>query len=137
MTREQIEESGQSVLLIEGEVLARHELAEYLRHCGYHVIEASTTDEAVTVLSTTRIGVDAVLCDAEAPGEMNGFALANWVRSTRPGVPVLLAGNYDRAADAAGELCDQGPELARPYDPALVLDRIRRRLAARERNRGQ
>jgi DNA-binding NtrC family response regulator len=136
MGSEQPENGAQSVLLVDGEVLARHELAEYLRHCEYHVIEASTTDEAVTVLSEARINIDAVLCSAEALGGLNGFELARWIRSTRPGIPVLLAGNYEKVAEAAGELCEEGPELARPYDSVIVVDRIRRRLAARERNRG-
>lgn len=136
MAVDQDEQTPAGVLLVDGEVLARHELAEYLRHCGYHVIEASTTDEARTVLSELPHQVQAVLCSVDALGDMNAFRLARWIRSERPGVPVLLAGNHDKAADAVGELCDEGPELGRPYDPSIVVDRIRRSLAARHRNRG-
>lgn len=135
MAREQPEGPARTILLVDGDVLVRHELAEYLRHCGYRVVEASTTDEAVTVLSEGGVALDALLCHAEAAGERNGFALAAWVRANRPGLPVLLAGSTERTAEAAGELCEEGPDLARPYDPAVVVDRIRRRLATRARSR--
>ena len=126
----------QAILLIDAEVLVRHELAEYLRHCGYRVVEASGTDEAVTVLSEAGEEIDALLCDAAAVGESSAFELARWVREHRPHLPVLLAGNPEKAAQQAGELCDEGPTLSRPYDPAVVVERIRRSLAARARNGG-
>jgi DNA-binding response OmpR family regulator len=133
MGREEARRQG--ILLVDVDVLVRHELAEYLRHCGYRVIEASTTDEAMTVLSRATDEVGAVLCDAAAVGGVNGFELATWARQRHPGLPVLLAGSPEKAADAVGDLCDDGPQLIRPYDPSLVIERIRQRLAARERNR--
>jgi DNA-binding response OmpR family regulator len=123
----------EGILLVDADVLVRHEVAEYLRHCGYRVIEASTTDDAVTVLSRAADRVDAVLCDVAAVGAQSGFELAAWTRDHHPDIAVLLAGSPEKAADAAGELCEEGPQLARPYDPSLVVDRIRQRLAARER----
>ena len=66
-------------------------------------------------------------------GGTDGFALAQWVRRRRPGLEVLLAGTVAREADIAGELCDQGPHLARPHEPQAVVDRIRRLLARRRR----
>jgi CheY-like chemotaxis protein len=126
-------ESAQIVLLVDGEVLVRHALAEYLRDCGYVVVEAASTDEAATVLQSSDLAIYVALCDAVAPGTRNGFAFASWVRSEWPDLPVLLAGSIDKAAAAAGELCEEGPQLARPYDPSSVVDRIRRRVAARSR----
>jgi CheY-like chemotaxis protein len=125
-------ERARTVLIVEADVLARHELAKYLRGCGYQVIEASTTDEAVTVIDA-RTPLDALLCDAEAPGSLSAFALSRLARERRPGLDAVLAGNVERAAEAAGVLCDEGPHLARPYDPTLVVDRIRQRIAERER----
>ena len=125
-----------SVLLVEDDVLVRRELADYLRRCGHRVIEASSTDEAVTVLSHVPEEVSLLLCRADAAGTITGFALARRVRGEHPGIPVLLAGNVEKAAAAAGEICDEGPELERPYDPAVVLDRIKRSLAARDRAGG-
>ena len=130
------EPSEHSILLVEDEVLVRRELAEYLRRCGHRVIEASSTDEAVTVLSHAPEEVSLLLCRADAAGAITGFELAKRVRLEHPGIPVLLAGNVEKAAAAAGEICDEGPELARPYEPAVVLDRIKRSLAKRTRAGG-
>ena len=128
-------DAGETVLLVDGEILVRHEIAAYLRDCGYVVLEAADTDEALTVLSEPHPPVDIVLCDANVGGSLNGFALSKWVRENRPELGVLLAGNLERAVDAAGELCDEGPQLARPYDPSIVADRIRQHLARRDRTR--
>ena len=136
MQPERPEPSEHSILLVEDEVLVRRELAEYLRRCGHRVIEASSTDEAATVLSHVPEEVSLLLCSAEVAGTITAFELARRVRAEHTGIPVLLAGNVEKAAAAAGEICDEGPALARPYDPALVVDRIRRSLAQRQRAGG-
>ena len=103
----------QTVLLVEDEVIAPMMLAEYLRDCGYKVIEASDTDEALVVLQHTEIEVDVVLCGISKTGSAGGFALSQWVRSTRPWTEIILAGNHARAADAAGQLWEAGPTLSK------------------------
>lgn len=118
----------QSVLVIDGDILVRHAIADYLRHCGYIVIEASSTDEAVTVLEDGGVPVSAILCDAEAPGTLSPFRLQAWANEQQhqDGVRIALAGNIESAAQKAAELCESGPHLARPYDPQGVVDYIRR-----------
>lgn len=117
-----------SVLIIDGDVLVRHAIADYLRHCGYIVVEAASTDEAVTVVSDTEVPVSAILCDAEAPGSLNPFQFRLWAieQQHRDGVQIALAGNIETAARKAAELCEDGPHLARPYDPQSVVEYIRR-----------
>jgi len=41
-----------------------------------------------------------------------------------------------RAADAAAELCEQGPMLSKPYEPQAVGEWIKRLLAERDRTLG-
>ena len=118
------------ILVVDRDVLVRHAIADYLRDCGYVVIEASSTDEAVTVLDESTLSVSAALCDAEAPGSRNPFELRVWAREHRPGVEIALVGNIDSAASKAAELCEDGPQLARPYDPQSVVAYIRRVLGA-------
>lgn len=72
-----------------------------------------------------------LLTDIEVPGAINGFGLARWARSGRPELHTVLAGTPERTAHAAGELCEHGPILTKPYDHKLVLDHIKRLLAAR------
>jgi hypothetical protein len=66
------------------------------------------------------------------PGSMDGFGLSHWVRLNRPGLDVILAGTVAKAADAAAQLCEQGPMLEKPYEPHIVVQHIRRLLAARK-----
>lgn len=121
----------QAILVVDDEVLISTSMSEYLRDCGYKVIEAASVDEALLVLQQGEITVHIVLSDVEVPGARDGFALAQWVREHRPMVHVILAGSPARATKAAGELCDSGPMLAKPYDRQIVLDQIRRLLATK------
>lgn len=124
--------SEQGLLVADSDVLVRHHIADYLRRCGYVVIEAATFEEALAVVGAGSLRVDLVLSDAELAGGGNGFALRQRLARDHPDIRVILAGNVAAAADVAGELCEEGPHLARPHDPQLVLDRIRRALALRD-----
>ena len=119
-----------AVLVVDDDVIARHVLSEYLRHCGYQVIEAASAEEALVILRKEGVVVDIVLSGVEMRGETGGFELAQWVRAERPNVDVILASTLKRAADVAGDLCEEGP-LAKPYEPQAVVDRIKRLRAAR------
>ena len=121
-----------TILVVDDEVLVRTAIAEYLRDCGYRVIEAAHAEEAVTVLQDAELSVDIVLSAVEIRGAMDGFGLSRWVREHRPDVQLVLAGTPQRAASSAADLCDRGPMLARPYEPQLVSDRIKRMLAGRK-----
>lgn len=123
------------LMIVETDLVARHPLAEYLRQCGYKVLEASNSDEAMTLLTRAKVAISIVLCDVRSPGKVDGFGLARWLRENQPQIQVILAGSMARAAEKAGDLCEDGPLLAKPYDHALLLDRIKRLLAARDRNR--
>ena len=48
-------------ILVEGDIVVRHPLAEYLRECGFTVFEASNGDEAKRALTTPSLQIDVVL----------------------------------------------------------------------------
>lgn len=127
--------TSDTVLVVDAEVLVRIVICDYLRQCGYKVIEAANGDEALLVLQQADLAVDVILSETQMPGAVDGFGLAQWARANRPGLDVILVGSPARAANAAAELCESGPMLAKPYDPQLVVDRIRRLLAARSPGR--
>jgi CheY-like chemotaxis protein len=122
------EQAGQAqrVLVVDGDVLVRHVISDYLRTCGYVVVEAATTDEAVVVLDDPTVIIEAVLCDADAPGSRNGFELRAWAAERHAEVQIALAGSIVAEANKAAEMCDDGPQLQRPYDPQSVVDYIKR-----------
>ena len=127
----------ETVLVLDDDVLIRMPICQYLRDCSYRVLEAASADEAATILQKQDIHVNVLLTDIEMPGAMNGFEFAKWARSVRPELNIVLAGTPERAAHAAGELCEHGPILMKPYDHKIVLDRIKRLLAARAQQGGR
>jgi CheY-like chemotaxis protein len=78
-----------TVLVVEDEILVRMPTAEYLRDSGYQVIEASNAAEAQAVFEAGE-PIEIVFSDVNMPGDMNGVALAEWVRRTYPDVWVIL-----------------------------------------------
>ena len=124
-------EVQETVLLVEDEVLVRAPIAQYLRDCGYKVIEAANADEAMTLLMHKETVVDIVFSDIEMPGAVDGFGLAKWIREHRPGLDVLLAGTVPRSVENAQQLCEQG-SVPKPYDAQIVHNHIKRLLAARK-----
>ena len=123
--------SASSILIVDGDIVSRHVIADYLRHCGYGVVEASNADEAFIALKEPTLSIDVILCDLAALGSQTCFELANWVRAHRPELEVKLAAGANTAAQTAAELCENGPHLARPYEPEAVIDYIKRLRASR------
>lgn len=120
-----------TILLIDGEGAVRAPLASYLRDCGLTVIEVGTIAEAKRVLLEGGMNVDLALCDTVTSGTETAFSFSRWMKSHFPAIPVLLAGSLERTAALAGDLCDEGPSLSKPYDLSSVLDDMRRALAAK------
>ena len=121
-----------SVLLVDGDIISRHALADYLRHCGYAVVEAANTDEAFVALGEESLSIDVILCEVTEVGSSSCSELAKWVRANRPGLEVKLAGGLQMAADTAAELCETGPLAKRSYDPSAVVEYIKRLRAGRQ-----
>jgi CheY-like chemotaxis protein len=126
-----------NLLVVDGEVLSRLVIAEYLRECGYRVHEAADAAEAMAVLGSPDVAIDLVLCDVLMPdGSIDGFGLARWIREHHPEVKVVLSSRAARSADIAGELCESGPLMTKPYDPQHAVSRIKQLLAKARRNSG-
>ena len=124
--------SNPTVLLVEGDIVVRHPLAEYLRDCGFTVFEAADGREAILALADPDQRIDVVLADMTTPG--SGFALRQWIQTQNRSVEVILAGTVAKAVDHAGSICNEGPALTKPYAHHLVLDHIRRALGRRDRS---
>lgn len=121
------------VLVVEDDVLVRLVLADFLRKCGFIVVEASTADEAINLLEED-VPADFVFAAQRAePDKRNGFYLANWIRTNRPNINVIISAGVARKVSNAGELCENhGTTLPKPYNPAEVEQTIRRLLASRQ-----
>ena len=114
------EARSRTVLVAEDNFDTRWLTAEFLRMSGYRVIEAMNSIEAMGVLCSGT-AVDLVFSDVYMPGGFDGIALAQWVATQCPKVPVLITsaapGEATRAAGLAVEF------LEKPYD--LVVHRLK------------
>jgi DNA-binding NtrC family response regulator len=127
------EDRKPSILIVEDEAMIRLALSDYLQDCGFTVLDVGNAAEAATVLRARAFAVDVVLTDVRMPGEMDGFALARWIREHRPCLPVLITTGDKAKAETATELCSKNPIIEKPHDYKLVLTRIRAAIEAEKK----
>ena len=97
-----------TIIVVEPDILVRMVITSYLRDCGYKVLEGVTAADVMTVLAAGH-KIDVVLSEVRLRGKVDGFGLARWIREHYSDVDVILTCGATRAADKAGELCNDGP----------------------------
>jgi DNA-binding NtrC family response regulator len=118
-----------AIMVIEPEVLIRMTIAEFLRECGFNVIEGVVAEDVRTVLDS-GVHLDIVFSEVRLPGNTDGFALARQLRNVHPEIDVILTSGIAGAAEKSTDLCAEGP-LKKPYEPTEVAARIHRLLERR------
>jgi DNA-binding response OmpR family regulator len=113
---------SETVLLVDTDPLQRSTVAQYLRECGYRVIEATNAAEAIVAL--TDQDIDVLVTDLDLK-DASGFQLSARAKEMRPGLKVVVTHSAERTAKVASGLCDDGP-LDHPYHPQHLVERIRR-----------
>ncbi len=83
----------ETILLVEDEVQVRRLTTRILVSSGYRVLQASTAEEALSLLEGHNDPVDLLLTDVVLP-KMNGRVLAERIRADRPGLRILLTSGY-------------------------------------------
>jgi len=123
-TRETTASGQATIMILEPEIIARMALADYLRQCGYRVIEGYRPEEVFTVLKAGK-QIDIVLTQVRLGSDLDldGVALSKRLRESHPDIDVVVAVGTANAVDRAAELCDAGPQ-ERPYHPQDLLRRI-------------
>ena len=97
------------VLVVDDDPIVAAGTAAMLEDLGHSAIEAASAEIALQVLSSVS-GIDFVITDHAMPG-MTGTDLAECIRRTWPGVPVVLASGYPEVpGDELGL-----PRLSKPY----------------------
>jgi len=98
------------VLIVEIDVLLGLVTASNLRDAGFEVIEAANPAEALRILD--RIPVDVLFSDIDMPGNIDGLALAQWVRQSQADTRIILTSG---AAKAPGDVEEYASFLPKPY----------------------
>jgi CheY-like chemotaxis protein len=116
-----------TVLVVEDEPLVRLDLATRLADTGYLVFEASSAAEAIATLER-HPQIRVIFTDIQMPGDMDGLALARYVRDRWP--PTIIVVSSGRPEP--GEMPDDVSFLAKPYESGrlrTILDEVAARLA--------
>ncbi|HKW52062.1 MAG TPA: response regulator [Stellaceae bacterium] len=82
--------SQQVVLLVEDNDRIRKAAAEALSGRGYDVRTAASTEEALPLLTGSRI--DLLVTDMHLPGALQGMALARRAKESWPDVKIVIVG---------------------------------------------
>jgi len=83
----------ETVLLVEDENAVRHPALEFLKQCGYTVIEARDGLQAVDVVHKHERPIDLMVTDVVMPG-MSGGQLAELLAEKYPNMKVLFVSGY-------------------------------------------
>ncbi len=100
-----------AVLLVEDNPEVAEVAAAMLEQLGHSVRVVGSASAALAMLSGEE-RPDLVFSDIVMAGEMDGLGLARRIREQHPGLPVLLATGYSKAAEGLG---DEFPILRKPY----------------------
>ena len=115
----------ETVLVLDDEDGIRDVAERILRRHGYHVIVASTGEEAVEQAEHHAGPIDVLLTDVVMP-RTSGPAVAEAVRVRRPGVRVLFMSGYARPELASHGRLGEGVELLeKPFTEAALLAKLR------------
>lgn len=128
------EPAPSTLLVIEDEVLPRMAITDFLRDCGYRVLEAANGEEAQAILRSGEL-VELMFSDINLGAGINGIELAEWTRKNYPGVHILLTSGKSDMADMADALCDR-PLVTKPYSYPALVDEISQVLGALGGKRG-
>lgn len=113
-----------TILVVDDDALIGMSTADMLEDLGHTVLTADSGARALEILASDQ-HVDLVLTDQAMPG-MTGTELAEIVRCSRPGMPILLATGY---ADLQVTQPAGLPRLSKPYRQAQLQAEISKLLA--------
>lgn len=103
------------VLVVEDEFLVRDMIVYELTLAGFEVLEAASAEDALALVPACD-RLDLLFTDIRLPG-MDGWQLAESIRSHHADVPVIYASGY---ADRVHRL-PRSKFLQKPYMPSQVL----------------
>jgi PAS domain S-box-containing protein len=115
----------ETILVVEDEAPLRELAADFLRGCGYHVLEAGNGADALDLVLNLSGHLDLLVTDVVMPG-MSGRALAERLAERATGTKVLyLSGYTDEAIHRHGVLEPGVALLQKPFRLADLARRAR------------
>ncbi|MBX3231356.1 MAG: response regulator [Labilithrix sp.] len=114
---------AETILVVEDEGPLRTVTRRILRAAGYEVLVAANAEEALRIAHEVGDRIDLVFTDVVMPG-MNGGELVERLATLFPRIRVLITSGYtDEKLARSG--VGEHRFLAKPYEPAQLVDAIR------------
>lgn len=109
-----------TILVVEDDATIRMLIVDVLQELDYSVLEAASSEDAITVLNDPSQHIDLMMTDVGLP-VMDGQALAIKARELRQGLPVLFASGYaERLTQEDGMTV-----IGKPFSIDQLRDKIR------------
>ncbi|MFZ2029640.1 MAG: PAS domain S-box protein [Vitreimonas sp.] len=116
--------NGETVLVVDDEVVVRMLVLETLADLGYHALEAGDANAGLKILDSNA-RIDLLVTDVGLPGGLNGRQMADAARRKRPNLKVLFITGYaENAALGNGQLDPGMHVLSKPFAMEQLAARI-------------
>jgi DNA-binding response OmpR family regulator len=125
---------GETILMVEDDPDLANLMRDILRSLGYTVLDARSAGEAAELSDGFTDPIDLLLTDVSLPGS-HGWELADSLRKSRPGLPVLYISGFPTSAEAGDAPRPGTAFLGKPFSPAELEDRVRTVLDRHRRKR--
>jgi len=129
---------NETILVVEDEEQVRGLVGGVLKSYGYNVILANSGKEAIELSSRIKEKVHLVLTDMIMPGGFSGRQVAEGLLAKDPALRVIYTSGYSPGMEG-NDLDRVGGHdfLAKPYQPATLVQRVRTCLDARRETRAE
>jgi PAS domain S-box-containing protein len=115
---------GETILVIDDEVLVRMLMTEVLQDAGYRILEAEDGPAGLKILQSDA-RIDLLITDVGLPGGFNGRQVADAARLTRPGLKVLFVTGYAENAVVGNGHLDPGMHIiTKPFEITALAGRV-------------
>lgn len=116
---------GQTVLVVEDEILILKLTGKVLEELGYTVLLANTPDKAMRLAKEQSGEIHLIVADVVLP-EMNGRELVKQLQSIHPNLKALFMSGYTASVIARRGLLDEGALfLQKPFSKKELADKAR------------
>jgi two-component system cell cycle sensor histidine kinase/response regulator CckA len=127
--REEVARGTETLLVVEDEDPVRLPACEFLRSCGYHVLEARNGEEAVNVAKAYAGDIELMVTDVVMP-QMGGGPAAQAILTQRPGLRVLYVSGYANPTLLHHGISDTEPLfLQKPFTLRTLAQKVRQALS--------
>jgi CheY-like chemotaxis protein len=111
-------------LLVEDDESVRKVTANLLSSAGYRIIEASSAEKALKIMTRSKPKIDLLLTDLIMFGK-NGFDLFEQARLLRPGLhPLFMSGYTGDLAILKGDFISERAFLSKPFTRLSLLKKV-------------